>query len=173
MVRPALSVVFPFYAWMIWERGKTKAEKWTLLAVAIVLIQGLAFRNWYISGEYVWLPTEGASDSMSMMQTLDFKMVWRKILFQMGWCSALNDAFQVRWHWIVLLFVYIYYTVKQVLKGHLSHFLIHLLVWTLFLTNILFVKVDSYGFRSVLPFIFLIHWLTIRSSQSDSLIHRN
>jgi hypothetical protein len=168
MARPALVVVFPLFTWLIWERGITKFEKWALLALSVLLIQGLAIRNFLIAGDYVWLPTEGASDSMSMMQTLDFKIISRKILFQCGWCSTLNESFQVRWHWIFVLMLYFYFTVNQLIKGHFTHFLFHLLAWTLFLTNILFVKVDSYGFRSVLPFIFLIFWLTLMSGKKET-----
>ncbi len=164
LTRPALSIMYPIFAWMVWEHGKTTRSKYLSLFLSLLLIQVLAIRNFWISGYYVWLPTEGSSDSLGMLSSLDFQLLTKKASFQLGFCSVLNDAYQIRWHWILLVIGYFVLIFRQILSfGKLSFPLLHLLLWSIFLSNLLFVKVDSYGFRSVLPFILLMLWLVVES----------
>jgi hypothetical protein len=129
-----------------------------LISLLFIGLNFLALRNYLIVGIWTFLPSEGISDSWKQLLALDYTTVYKKILFALGFLSQLNPAYYPRPHWFLLWFLYGFYCIYQ-LKNRksltYSVFLFNALIIGFYVLNILFVTVDSYGFRAFLPFQFL------------------
>jgi hypothetical protein len=82
----------------------------------------------------------------------------KKILFALGFLSQLNPAYYPRPHWFLLWLLYGFYCIYQIKNRKsptYSVFLFNALIIGFYVLNILFVTIDSYGFRAFLPFQFL------------------
>jgi hypothetical protein len=116
-------------------------------------------RNYLVSGTWIFLPSEGISDSWKQLLSLDLTIIYKKILFTMGFLSNLNTEYYPRPHWFLLILLYCYYLYNRVKNWKTisySEIIFNGFIISFYSLTILFVTIDSYGFRALLPIQFML-----------------
>jgi 4-amino-4-deoxy-L-arabinose transferase-like glycosyltransferase len=122
----------------------------------------LAFRNHFVTGDWVFLPVEGSSFAKGFFSqdTFSLSLILKKVLFCLGGLTPLEPGYQWRPHWILLwagYFVYLFLRLKDIRKTELWEVTLHLFIFSYYLLLILITpKLGSYGFRLLLPAIFIV-----------------
>ena len=122
-------------------------------------ISTLGIRNYLVSGTWIFLPSEGISDSWKQLLALDFTIIYKKILFSLGFLSILNPEYFPRPHWLILILLYSYYLfirIKKWITISYSEIILNSFIICFYTLTILFVTIDSYGFRALLPIQFML-----------------
>ena len=164
LIRPTLFPIAFVYAFffVIYYFKNTLLKKQNLLLLLGLLFIGitiLGFRNYLITGTWVFLPSEGTSDSWKQLLSLDFDIIYKKLLFALGFLSSLNPEYYPRPHWFIILLLYCFYLylrIKNWKTISYSEILFNVFIVSFYVLTILFVTVDSYGFRAFLPIQFLL-----------------
>ena len=133
----------------------------------------LGIRNYLLTGTWILLPSEGSSDSWKQLLSLDFEILYKKSLFALGFLSQLNPEYYPRPHWfllILLYFTYLYNRLKNWKSIPYSEILFNVFIVSFYVLTILFVTVDSYGFRAFLPIQFML--IAVSFLSVKKLIHR-
>ena len=164
LTRPTLFPIAFVYAFLliIYYFKNTLLRKQNLFLLLGLLFTGisiLGFRNYLITETWVFLPSEGSSDSWKQLLSLDFEILYKKSLFALGFLSSLNPEYQLRPHWfflILLYFTYLYNRLKNWKSISNSEILFNVFIVSFYMLTVLFVTVDSYGFRAFLPIQFML-----------------
>jgi hypothetical protein len=164
LIRPTLfPIAFVYAFFLIFYYFKNtlfeKQNLFLLLGLLLIGISILGFRNYLIAGTWTFLPSEGASDSWKQLLSIDLDILYKKVLFALGFLSYLNPEYYPRPHWfiiIVLYFFYLYYRIKYWKSISSSEIIFNSIIISFYVLTILFVTVDSYGFRAFLPIQFLL-----------------
>jgi len=157
---PLIFAYILFLFFYFYENPKfKKVNLFGMLAILLVGMSGLAFRNYYVVGVWEFLPSEGISDSWKQLLSLDFSIIYKKILFSLGFLPQLNSDYNLRPHWFILALLYSFYLfhrLRNIKTITYSEFLFNGFIIGFYVLTILFVTVDSYGFRAFLPIQFLL-----------------
>ena len=153
LFRPNLITLVPIYFLSSNSRNLLKAWPFYFSNVLILLTLWslIPLRNYLVSGNFVFLPEEGISDSFLQLSNFDWEYLLNKVLFCLGYLSRLMPDYRIRPHWIIIwigFLVYIYYTFKE---NHIDKY--RPIIWTMMtflITNIVFVTLGSYGYRSMI-----------------------
>lgn len=164
LIRPTLFPISFAYAFflVIYYFKNPLLKKKNLLGMLLLLFSGisiLGIRNYLVTGTWVFLPSEGASDSWKQLLSLDLEIIYKKTLFAFGFLSHLNPDYYPRPHWFLLLLLYLTYLFNRIKnwKSILnSEILFNVFIISFYVLTILFVTVDSYGFRAFLPIQFIL-----------------
>lgn len=124
--------------------------------VLILILGVLPARNYLITGEIRVMPVEGMSDGLNQLLSGNITYFFDKILFCIGFLRSLMPEYMTRPHWILMWGGYILYFITAVRFDHLKLKIVHVMIGMFFLTNVLFVTVGSYGYRSMLFLLPLI-----------------
>jgi len=130
----------------------SKAAIFTI--VFLVGFSLIAFRNYLVCGQLVFLPSTGVSDAIDQVHQLSFSLIIKKILFMVGFQPVLEPRYQFRPHWMLMwlgYLVYLFLRRKELLKSGPFEIMIHLFILVYCGLSIAFVTVDSYGFRAFIP----------------------
>ncbi len=142
-----------------------KIEKAQLLkpflysVIVLVGISVIALRNYSVCDKFVFLPSLGLSDSMRQVDQLSFALLVKKILFMFGFQPVLSSEYSFRPHWTLAwigYFWYLFYRGKELLKTEAFEIMVHVFIITYCSASLIFTFVDSYGFRSFVPVMFVI-----------------
>jgi hypothetical protein len=171
LIRPTLFPITFVYAFflVIYYFKNTLLGKQNLFLLLGLLFTGisiLGFRNYLITETWVFLPSEGASDSWKQLLSLDFEILYKKSLFALGFLSQLNLGYYTRPHWFLLILLYLFYLlsfVKNWRSFSNSEILFNVFIVSFYMLTIMFVTVDSYGFRAFLPIQFMLIAVTFLS----------
>ncbi len=164
LIRPTLFPIAFVYAFLlvIYYFKNTFLKKqnlFLLLGLLFIGISILGFRNYLITETWVFLPSEGSSDSWKQLLSLDFEILYKKSLFALGFLSSLNPEYQPRPHWFFLIltyFTYLYNRLKNWKSISNSEILFNVFIVSFYMLTVLFITVDSYGFRAFLPIQFML-----------------
>ena len=177
-IRPTLFPIAFVYAFflVIYYFKNTLLRKQNLFLLLGLLFTGisiLGFRNYLMTQTWVFLPSEGSSDSWKQLLSLDFEILYKKSLFALGFLSQLNPDYYPRPHWFLLILLYVFYLlsfIKNWRSFSYSEILFNVFIVSFYVLTILFVTVDSYGFRAFLPIQFMLIAVTFLSIKKLILI---
>ncbi len=178
LIRPTLFPIAFVYAFflVIYYFKNTLLRKQNLFLLLGLLFTGifiLGFRNYLMTQTWVFLPSEGSSDSWKQLLSLDFEILYKKSLFALGFLSQLNPEYYPRPHWFLLILLYVFYLlsfIKNWRSFSYSEILFNVFIVSFYVLTILFVTVDSYGFRAFLPIQFMLIAVTFLSIKKLILI---
>lgn len=164
LIRPTFFPITIAYAvfLIVFYFKNSALKKYNLLGNLALLFAGisiLGIRNYFIAGTWVFLPSEGASDSWKQLLELDIEIIYKKVLFAIGFLSSLNPDYYPRPHWFLLFLLYAYYLfgiIKNRPTINYSEILFNVFIIGFYLLTLVFVTVDSYGFRAFLPIQFML-----------------
>ncbi|MCX7768966.1 MAG: hypothetical protein N2110_08090 [Flavobacteriales bacterium] len=123
------------------------------LLLMFLLSAGVAVRNTLLCGRGYFLPTEGAQYAQEAMDLTPATLL-KKGAFILGYLPALEPAYQIRPHWMLVWILWGWGLVQGRRKilmntwGKMVMVFIFYYILTLF-----FVDITSYGYRYVLPII--------------------
>lgn len=154
------------------------------VAFSLIVVAGMsliAVRNYLVCGKLIFMPSLGVSDALTQVQHLDIGLILKKALFMLGFQPVLSPEYQFRPHWMLMwtgYFIYLFIKRDDLKKLRLParEIFVHLFILTYCASTIIFVTVDSYGFRSFIPVNFLIlpfsfmaidHVATFKSRQKN------
>lgn len=143
-----------------------------LTSVFMLVFLLLPIRNYFVTGNFTLLPVNGTfADYMQIANPLSFASepmaflayYLKKFLFCLGFLPLVEPLFQFRPHWTLMWLGYVLYLVyffrmKEQFK--LWAFYIHILILTFYLVIILVAPIQSYGFRMVVPVLFLVYGIS-------------
>lgn len=122
----------------------------------------LAIRNYYVTGSMVFLPTQGISFGSQLFSDHDFsaRFFLNKIIFLFGFLTPLEPDFQWRPHWTMMwigYFIYLFFRLRENKRFEIWEVTSHLYIFCYF-SLLLFIapKLGSYGFRLLLPAIYIV-----------------
>ena len=122
----------------------------------------LALRNYVVCGKVAFLPAEGASfgNELAAGHLFSLNYYLDKIIFFFGFLSNLEPACRWRPHWTIMwigYFIYLFYRRKSKTKFEIWEVTAHLYIVCYF-SLMLFIapQVSSYGFRLLVPSIFIV-----------------
>jgi hypothetical protein len=178
LIRPTIFPISFAYAFflVVYYFKNPLLNKTFLLGMLLLLFSGisiLGFRNYLISGDWIFLPSEGISDSWKQLLSLDVEIIYKKTLFAFGFLSQLNPDYYPRPHWFLLLLLYFAYLFNRIKNSKTilnSEILFNVFIISFYVLTILFVTVDSYGFRAFLPNQFML--IAVSFLLVKKLIHR-
>jgi hypothetical protein len=164
---------FAFILFVVWfacvhkKQGMIKI----ILPVAILYfcMSLLAIRNYLVTGDWAFLPVLGVSDSMRQFNGLTSAVIFQKILYFFGYLPAFDKAYNIRPHWLIMWLGYIMYLVinrRSMPTFHSGELFIHLFIILYYISCILFVQVNSYGYRALLPVILLMVVFAVRGYEA-------
>jgi hypothetical protein len=152
-----------FAALICWYcfRYRTISIAKTILFTAIVLlgISAIAIRNYFFCGEFLFFPVLGVYGSGLQVEQFSAMLLIKKTLFMFGYLPALSDVYRVRPHWMLLwaaYLAYLFFRKKQWWKFELAEIPVHLFLLVYCGLSLVFVTVDSYGFRAFIPITLLL-----------------
>ena len=105
------------------------------------------------------MPILGVSDAFHQMNEISLTHLLKKTLFCFGYLPALNKEYHLRPHWIIMwlgYFIYMFFRIKSKNKIQFWELIIQLFIIFYYGLSIIFVQIDSYGFRAFLPANFII-----------------
>ena len=164
LIRPTffpIAFVYTFFLVSYYFKNPLSKRR-NLLGMFLLLFSGislLGLRNYIVSGTWIFLPSEGSSDSLKQFLALDFTIIYKKVLFAFGLLSFLNPDYYPRPHWFLLWFLYLNYLLNRVKNWKTipySEIIFNSFIVSFYLLTILFLTVDSYGFRAFLPVQFIL-----------------
>jgi 4-amino-4-deoxy-L-arabinose transferase-like glycosyltransferase len=138
-----------------------------ILAVGTILL--LPLRNYLVTGTIALLPVNGSfSDYMNIANPLSFSETpmdflgyyFKKVLFCLGFLPILEPLFQYRPHWMLMWLGYVFYLIyffKRKSEFKLWNFYTHVLILIFYSVVILVAPIQSYGFRMIVPVLFLVY----------------
>ena len=178
LIRPTLFPIAFVYAFflVIYYFKNTLLKKQNLFLLLGLLFTGisiLGFRNYLVTGNWIFLPSEGASDSWKQLLSLDFEILYKKSLFALGFLSQLNPNYYSRPHWFLLILLYVFYllnSIKNWKSIYNSEILFNVFIVSFYMLTFFFVTVDSYGFRAFLPIQFML--IAVSFLSIEKIIHR-
>lgn len=158
LTRMSWSLFLPFYLFNLWQRFKCTKVFFINALLLTTIPSTLGFFNLLQTGEIHLLPTEGASDSFQLIQNSNGIYFIKKALFQIGYLPTLVPEFKIRIHWILLFSLGTYITIKllKIKSFFRNENSMLMLFWLYFLTNLIFVKVESYGYRNEIPLYLIL-----------------
>ena len=164
LIRPTLfPIAFVYVLFIVIYYFKNpQLKKKNLFGMILFFFLGistLGIRNYLVSGTWIFLPSEGISDSWKQLLALDFTIIYKKILFSLGFLSILNPEYFPRPHWLILILLYSYYLfirIKKWITISYSEIILNSFIICFYTLTILFVTIDSYGFRALLPIQFML-----------------
>ncbi len=164
LIRPTLfpiAFVYAFFLVIYYFKNNLlrKQNLFLLLGLLFTGISMLGFRNYLITETWIFLPSEGSSDSWKQLLSLDFEILYKKSLFALGFLNQLNPDYNPRPHWfllILLFFISFYNRLKNWKSVPYSEVLFNVFIVSFYVLTVLFVTVDSYGFRAFLPIQFML-----------------
>ncbi|MDD3876431.1 MAG: glycosyltransferase family 39 protein [Bacteroidales bacterium] len=122
----------------------------------------LAFRNYFACGRLSLLPIKftAFNDYFIPEAGLSFGYYIRKSLFFLGYLSPFEPGYAWRIHWTIMwagYAVYFFLYLQSKVKMELWEIMVHLFVVCYYLTLfVMGVNISNYGFRFLLPVIFLL-----------------
>jgi hypothetical protein len=140
---------------------RKKKFSWLLSFVGIFFLSFslLALRNYCVSGNWTFVPTEGRS-FINNLGEINFSVLMKKILFCFGIMTPLQSNCVVRPHWIIMWIAYLIYfflKVKHKQKFELWEILTHSVIISYFgLLVLIAPQLGSYGFRLLIPALLII-----------------
>lgn len=164
LIRPTLFPIAFIYVLLLViyyfkNRQLKKKNLFGMLLFFFLGISTLGIRNYLVSGTWIFLPSEGISDSWKQLFALDLTIIYKKILFAMGFLSNLNSEYYPRPHWFLLILLYLYYLYNRVKNWKTisySEIIFNSFIISFYVLTIMFVTIDSYGFRALLPIQFML-----------------
>jgi hypothetical protein len=164
LIRPTLfPIAFVYVLFIVIYYFKNpQLKKKNLFGMILFFFLGistLGIRNYLVSGNWIFLPSEGISDSWKQLLALDFTIIYKKILFILGFLSSLNPEYFPRPHWLILILLYCYYLYNRIKNNKsisYSEIIFNGFIICYYTLTILFVTIDSYGFRAILPIQFML-----------------
>jgi 4-amino-4-deoxy-L-arabinose transferase-like glycosyltransferase len=157
-----LLFAFLFFALLIYYRytGKIKTKIFPVLLLFLLVFSLLAFRNFYVTGNFTFLPAEGLLFAKNSFHDFSFILLIKKVLFCLGILSPLDPALNIRPHWCLMwifYFGYLFMKWRSKEKTEFNGIILHLLIVSYFGSLIFMAPViNSYGFRLVLPAILFV-----------------
>jgi hypothetical protein len=164
LIRPTLFPIAFLYVLLIfiYYLKNSQLKKKNIFGMLLFFFLGistLGIRNYLVSGTWIFLPSEGISDSWKQLLALDLTIIYKKILFAIGFLSSLNHEYYPRPHWFLLILLYCYYLYNRIKNWKSisnSEIIFNSIIISFYVLTIMFVTIDSYGFRALLPIQFLI-----------------
>lgn len=141
---------------------------WFLMVAAGIILL-LPIRNYLVTGSIALLPVNGSfSEYMNIANPLSFAdapmaflgYYFKKILFSLGFLPILEPLFQYRPHWMLMWLGYILYLIyffKRKSEFKLWNFYTHVMILIFYSVVILVAPIQSYGFRMIVPVLFLVY----------------
>jgi hypothetical protein len=175
--------IFPFtillLVFMMFFRIKNKISSKNLIIFSILFLftlTPLCIRNYLVTGYIKFLPTKGdffdylnreyANHSSSGV--LSFLWIYlKKILYIFGFLSVLKPTYNFRLQWFIIWVMYIVYFYNYIKFKIINDFNIwevamNLYVFSFFGILILLTQIQVYGFRFLLPGLFILIGLAFR-----------
>jgi len=160
-------LLFPVIIWMYKVINKKNFWVYILgIVCLLILISLIAIRNELITGVAIWMPTEGVSDALSQTIHSEKGYFLKKIAFCLGYLPALNNAYQMRPHWLMLWFGYFLFLFNLRKKRLIEipfEMILNTLLMLFFGACIVFAILPSYGFRIFLPIFLPLTALTVKA----------
>ena len=136
------------------------------VTAGVLIIALLPLRNYFVTGNFKWLPTNGsfleymnlANPETIQNDTSAFFLYYvKKFLFCIGLLPLLEPLFQVRPHWLILWLGIVIYMIKYFRVSFSYHTYALLFIVMVMAVIVLIAPIQSYGFRMLLPFLFLLY----------------
>ena len=164
LIRPTLfPIAFVYVLFIVnYFFKNSQLKKKNLFGMILFFFLGisiLGIRNYLVSGNWIFFPSEGISDSWKQLLALDFTISYKKILFAIGFLSNLNSEYYPRPHWFILILLYCYYLYNRINNWKsisYSEIIFNSFIISFYTISILFITIDSYGFRAILPIQFML-----------------
>jgi hypothetical protein len=164
LTRPVLlpfGFVFVLLLFWYFFQSKTMSLPGTVLFAAAVLLgmSLIALRNYFVCGQFIFLPTLGVYGSGLQVEQFSVAHMAKKVLFMFGYLPALSGEYRIRPHWMLLWAAYLgylFFRKKQFWKFGMEELPVHAFIFVYCGLSLIFVTVDSYGFRAFIPVTLII-----------------
>jgi hypothetical protein len=146
-----------YYFLIIKNKEVLKAFLFVLLILLGLSIP--AIRNYIICGDLTFLPKQGIKDSIYQTAGFSISFFLNKILFCIGYLPVLEPSYQIRPHWMMMwlgYFIYLFYRIKFIRKLAFWEVGSQLFIFSYYGLSIVFVQVNSYGYRAFIPVTFVV-----------------
>lgn len=164
LVRPSMIPFLPLHIGLIvLYQVRRKELSWqritqhsALIAASLMIIP---MRNFIVAGEWTFLPTEGSFNSVQQLVHSSFSDLVLKLAFCLGYLPPLNPVFKIRFHWLIMwagYFYFCYYQVRNLKTVRFREFSLHAFILIYLIVSVVFVTVQSYGYRSMLLINFVV-----------------
>lgn len=145
------------------KQKKARVSNIFLFILILVLSSSfLAIRNHLVCGGWVFLPTEGIFFGVHFFRQDGFSFSYfiKKVLFCLGFLTPLEPAYLWRPHWTIMwigYFIYIFFRIREKRNFEIWEITAHLFIFCYYILLLLIApKLGSYGFRLLVPAIFII-----------------
>ena len=164
LVRPSMMPFLPLHIGLIFlTQVRNKRLSWqrivqhsALIAVSLAIIP---MRNFFVAGEWTFLPTEGSFNTIQQLQNSSFNYLVLKMAFCLGYLPPLNPVFKIRFHWLIMwagYFYFCYYQIRNLKTARFWEVSLHAFIVSYLIISVVFVTVQSYGYRSMLLINFVV-----------------
>ena len=164
LVRPNLLPTLALYLCIILfyrHRHDPKFARSVIAHILIVVsaISLIPMRNYFWAGTLDLFPTEGTVDSNIQLLRSAPSYFFKKLLFCFGYTKPLYAQYNIRVHWLFMwlgYFILLILRLKKARTLQVSQIGIHLFVLCYLFVSVMFVSVQSYGYRSMLLINFVV-----------------
>lgn len=169
LVRPNLLPLLFIYLGIISILSYHNNQKpWITIAshfsISLLIMSAIAMRNHFSVGTWDLLPTEGTTDSIIQILQPGIAYFCKKLLFCFGYTKPLYDEYRIRPHWILMwigYFIFLIYQIKDLSKIKYWQFSMNLFIAVFIILSVMFISLQSYGYRSMLLINFVVLALSI------------
>jgi hypothetical protein len=142
----------------------------------LIVLTPLFIRNYWVTGSIKFLPTKGdffdylvrEYSNHSTSGIISFLLIYiKKVLYIFGFLSVLDPIYKFRLHWFIIWFMYIVYLYNYIIFKIKNDFILWEIVMNIYVASfyailILLTQIQVYGFRFILPGLFILIGLAFR-----------